>query len=360
MAVLPRIRGVSSHNPEWMVMGRVFEYSDPMAGPGSGCLPAAGCVRPSTRGPREAGHLAARAGRRWTVASLLLGSGALGLGCCWGVRSATADDTKSAPLAAPNHLKAGFQVSFHDSGSDPWLGVEPRNELMALLRFTPDGLRISVPLGTKGRNIGVYTRFGVRGDFEITASYEILAVSPTKEGSGVGPELYVRSDKGWGDFVGMARYVRDDLQGGIISSVHGRKVDGKPTYQGEDVPATNRAGKFRIVRNGPTVNFLVAEGKDERFREVHRCEFGRDDINMVRLSAIFRGSGYELDLLWHDLTIRAEELPGWYRRESMKGQRTLFFWINGVLVVVIVAGLLGYHRWQMRQPLESEPRPLSD
>jgi hypothetical protein len=64
--------------------------------------------------------------------------------------------------------------------------------------------------------------------------------------------LYIRSDKGWGDFVAMAHYVRGD-EGAVIA-------------------------------------------------------------------AIFGGSEHELEIRWHELTIRAEELPGWFDRKSLKGQ----------------------------------------
>jgi hypothetical protein len=67
-------------------------------------------------------------------------------------------------------------VKIRNSGSDPWLAVEPHNEMMSFLGHTRDGLRISVPPKTEGRNVGVYTELGVRGDFEMTASYEILAI----------------------------------------------------------------------------------------------------------------------------------------------------------------------------------------
>jgi hypothetical protein len=135
----------------------------------------------------------------------------------------------------------------------------------------------------------------------------------------VGPELYVRSEMGWGDFVAMARYLRKGQESPVIASTRGRKIDGKPNYHGLDVKSLEKKGKFRIVRNGPMVHFFMAEGKDDQFREVCETEFGTNDIDMVRLAAIFGGSEHEHNILWHELTIRAEALPGWVDRKSLGG-----------------------------------------
>jgi hypothetical protein len=103
-------------------------------------------------------------------------------------------------LASAYHCD--FRGGIYD---DRWLGIEPSGPLSSLAKADEQGLRIAIPAKTNCRGVGVYTRFGVHGDFEITASFEILKADKPREGGGVGPELYLRTVDGWSTFVAKTR-----------------------------------------------------------------------------------------------------------------------------------------------------------
>ncbi|MDR3637967.1 MAG: heparinase II/III family protein [Isosphaeraceae bacterium] len=216
-------------------------------------------------------------------------------------------------LAAPDpaRLKAEYHIDFRNKEYDfQRLSVEPTSGLSSLVKLERRGLRLTVPPKTEGQNVGVYTRFGVRGDFEITASYEVLATGQPEGVSGVGPELYVRSVEGWGHFVAMSQALHKGGASAVIESVYGRKLGRNPTYHGDSVAASARAGRFRIIRTGSTVTFLASQGTGDHFQEVSHATFGTTDIDRVRIAVTFKGSRRVLDVVWQDLSIRAEELPG--------------------------------------------------
>src|SRR5262245_10004120 len=64
--------------------------------------------------------------------------------------------------------------------------------------MTPEkeGLRITLPRDRKRMGqVGVFTNFPVKGNFEITAAYEILHADQPSEGWGVGVTLYIYVDE---------------------------------------------------------------------------------------------------------------------------------------------------------------------
>src|SRR5262249_14328517 len=66
-----------------------------------------------------------------------------------------------------------------------WDGLDPA----ACVHFEPAGLRIDLPDGHPGKRMGtgLYTNFAVKGDFEITMSYEVLKEpAPADAGEGTG------------------------------------------------------------------------------------------------------------------------------------------------------------------------------
>ena len=58
------------------------------------------------------------------------------------------------------------------------------------------------------------------------------------------------------------------------------------------------------------MHFLVAEGDSQDFREINQQELGTEDLEMGRVSAVTGNSPSAVDVLWKNLTIRAEGLPG--------------------------------------------------
>jgi serine/threonine protein kinase len=245
----------------------------------------------------------------------------------------------------PEKLVAVYRQDFRDSRYDNrWLRLEPDGPAGNLVRPEARGLRIAIPAKTNTAGIGTFTRFGVHGDFEITASFEILKVDKPKDGGSVGPELYLRTIDGWGDYVAMARFIRAPEAEPHILVARGEKVEGQIRYHTSEHKNAITAGRFRITRSGPMVQYLLAPADSDDFRELATDDFGIKDLNMVRLMAKINGAGVPLDLLWKDLTIRAESLPGWTDPAAPPPRASMWLvLLAGLVFVAVLALALWWH-----------------
>jgi hypothetical protein len=185
--------------------------------------------------------------------------------------------------------------------------VVGRGDDTALVRSDQGGLRLLGP-DQDGKPVGLVTLFGVHGDFEITASFEAAPTPPPDAGYGAGPELLIKPVGGWETFASMARYRR--AHDSVYSLVHGTQVGEASRLVGEWPTTVATSGRFRLVRKGDMLYYLVADGPSETFREEFRTKFGAQDLELVRIAATTGGSRRPVEAIWKDLSIRAEALPG--------------------------------------------------
>jgi hypothetical protein len=148
----------------------------------------------------------------------------------------------------------------------------------------------------------------------------------------------------------MARLLRIAEPEPQILIAWGERVDGKARYHGGGEKTNLKAGQFRITRVGATVRYFVAPkgGDDFRkggddFREVYQHEFGTKDLDMVRIMGQVNESGAGLDVIWKDLAIAAEALPGLTDGQA-SGPRWSPWW--GVLAGLAVVAALGIVIWR--------------
>jgi serine/threonine protein kinase len=252
----------------------------------------------------------------------------------WALQVSPAVADPAPPLS--DRLKAAweYRCDFRDGRYDyRWLHLEPNGPLASLAKPDRRGLRIAIPPKTDCRGVGAFTLFGVHGDFEVTASFEILRADRPRDGDGVGPELFLRAVDGWDHYASMARMLGADHAEPQLRVAWGEKGDGRPRSPGARDRTDLKAVRFRIARAGSTVHYLVAPKDSNAFREVARNEFGTSDLNTVRLMALINDSGAALDVLWTDLTIRAEALPGFTDGKPPQAQRASWW--------LLLAGLSG-------------------
>jgi len=218
--------------------------------------------------------------------------------------------------AAPPQTK-NFKEYFHsfkdDRDMDPnfdWEGLEPQQ----CVQFEPAGLRMTFPAGHTGKRVGtgVATRSPIKGDFDITMSYEIIK-EPEPEEGGIGTGLFL-----WVDLDAP------QLKRAIVT----RAVWGKKTYYTwlhlvSDVPGNPAAeelrlypvasaattGRLRLVRTGAVLSHYAAEGNSEEFRLLRQHAFGTEDVKRTVLGGQTGGPQAALDFRVTDVRIRAESLP---------------------------------------------------
>jgi serine/threonine protein kinase len=280
--------------------------------------------------------LARRSGAGRLAIPLLLLAVAAG-SAAWTRWALQVPPTPTAPAPRlSDRLKAAweYRCDFRDGRYDyRWLHLEPNGPLASLAKPDRRGLRIAIPPKTDCRGVGAFTLFGVHGDFEVTASFEVLRADRPREGDGVGPELFLRAVDGWDHYASMARMLRADHAEPQLRVAWGEKGDRRPQSPGARDRTDLKAGRFRIARAGSTVHYLVAAKDSDAFREVAQSEFGTGDLNTVRLMALVNDSGAALDVLWTNLTIRAEALPGFTDGRPPEPQRASWW--------LLLAGLSG-------------------
>jgi hypothetical protein len=167
------------------------------------------------------------------------------------------------------------------------------------------GLRITLPANRQNRQpVGLHMKFPLSGDFEITASYELLAADKPPPGRiryGVGVNLLISLGPEQARMAKIARYLVDQGTGYVADIT----VKEAPTpYQSQFVPSDNRAGKLRLRREGSTLRYLVAGREGQPFEEIYQSEFGPDEIGVIRLVANTAGTPAGVDVRLADLRIR--------------------------------------------------------
>jgi hypothetical protein len=207
----------------------------------------------------------------------------------------------------------------------------------------PAGLRITLSgQRASGEAVGVTPRFALSGDFEITASYEILEAAALPTGMGSGVKLWGQIGVAPPDAVTLAHVVRPD-KSNVHVSILAR--GGRPSFKQQKSGATK--GRLRLVRTGSELSFQVAEGDSHAFRELRRDQVRSDDLQPLRLSANTGGAVVPLSIRLIELTIRADRMPG--RRYEPKGKGSWLVAGIAVVAVAAVAGVGGFFVWRRRR-----------
>lgn len=211
---------------------------------------------------------------------------------------------------------------------------------------TPAGLKISLPERQSLLDaIGVLPKFGVRGDFEITARYELVKADPPGVGYGSGVSLRVLTNSSANDGATLARFLHPK-DGQVYST--DRAADrgrGDRSHQGKKFPTEATSGKLRLTRQGSTLHFLVAKGDSGAFEEIWSVEFVPDDVASVRLAADPGRSKSPLEVRLIDFHVRADALP------VSVGRRTApYIWLIWFLAALAGVSVVVVLIWKVLRP----------
>jgi serine/threonine protein kinase len=181
------------------------------------------------------------------------------------------------------------------------------------VEWEPAGVRLRQP-GNQGvlRATGIAPYFQIQGDFEITASYEILHVDRPTTGYGVGVSVYAALDPDTNDAVSLARRLMPDGRT-LFMSDRMTPIADEPNrlrHQVKTFPSTALTGKLRLRREGSMLHFLVAEGDNPEFVEVDELEFSKEEVRFFQISGNAGNSTAGFDIRVLDLAVRADKLPG--------------------------------------------------
>jgi hypothetical protein len=185
----------------------------------------------------------------------------------------------------------------------------------AYVKFEPEGLRITLPPGhpKERTGTGVSTGFAVRGDFEITLSFEVL-MEPTPEDAGPKTRLTLATNldkpSPWLNQVALTR--RITLRGGVQNVTWMTLQDEnskKSTPTSAAFFALENRGRFRLVREGDEVSYYVAEGADGAWKFLTKYTYSAEDVRDVAIVASTGGEKASFDVRVTELVILAAAFP---------------------------------------------------
>jgi hypothetical protein len=216
--------------------------------------------------------------------------------------------------------------------------------------FEPEGLRIRLPAQREqpGAGVGVHTRFVVSGDFEITLSYDLLAVEKPARGRGSGVSLYLEIGSPWQAAATLARVTRVKEGESYVVWRGLRDGPAKGNDRVQTFPAKVRSGKLRLTRTGSSLRYSVAEGDAGVFRGLAQVDFITSDVDSIRFAANTGESPTALDIRLHALQIRAAGLPTGGRGVGPDNQRARgwLFWMLLLGAATLVVTWAGLWLWQ--------------
>lgn len=212
------------------------------------------------------------------------------------------------------------------------------------------GIRLILTEKRKKRDpVGVATKFCLRGDFEITASYELLKADVPVKGYGTGARLWMKLDAASVDVISLGRVVRPKNGDVFVAYRVSKGSNGKQLTQTRSSPAHSKKGKLRLARRGPTLAFLISDGENAEFVELYHLEVGTKDIEQVQLTATTGGEPVTVDLRFANISIRAHKLP----TEPATASRTWWLWWVACAIGVTILGTAGVLIWKRARTRQS-------
>ncbi len=177
-----------------------------------------------------------------------------------------------------------------------------------LVEVTPEeeGLRIKIAANRGKDGAGVETRFPISGDFEITASYEILSADRPGVGYGVGVNLSISPADWKSKRASLGRFWKVQNGSGFSALFMSRAQEAnKAAWE----PTETLKGQLRLRRAGAKLVYLVNVDLGQPFREICQVEYGTDNIDMFRFVANPGNSPAAVDVRLLDLQMHWGGLP---------------------------------------------------
>src|SRR5262249_28486074 len=128
-------------------------------------------------------------------------------------------------------------------------GPDPDNEM----KLEDEGLRITLAADRPQNWVAeVHPNVPLIGDFEFTATYELLSAQQPVKGYGVGVNLTIQDKQQRKIFAKVSRVNRPNV-GSVYFAEHW------PPYDARTRPSDAKSGQLRLTRVGETLYFLVSE-----------------------------------------------------------------------------------------------------
>jgi hypothetical protein len=251
----------------------------------------------------------------------------------------------------PNESGRTFYQDFRDKKISD-LQVRPSfPDAIHRLKSEPEGLRIVLSKGEKHKETGVSPPFDLRGDFDITATYEILHAD-----EGATFEIYLSTSAPTKEALAFHRYLNGGGQGGffitrLTTNEQGKRQNVAGVITTTPVRARERSGRLRIRRSGAEA-LLSAADPDQEFQELFRVPLGVEDIVRLRVGVNPRVARF-VDARLIELNIQGQLISNGTSLTAISYSRGTSLW---VLAGVVALGLLGAAFWTWRRRVAARAR----
>jgi hypothetical protein len=212
-----------------------------------------------------------------------------------------------------------------------------------------EGLRVTLPAKReKLFTMALQNRFVVPGDFEITGTYELLSADapddPKRPMAVVGVNIYIVQGDDQKRTARIGRF--NTFQHGHAYEVAHTDRNPGGTHLQTRFPTKASSGQLRLVRQGTYLSYLVKGDGDETFEELHKVDFGTDDVTVVRFVVNTSEQPLAVDARLIDLRVRSGTLPAVAQMTTedpppaISSSHTWLITGAAMVVLVAAAGLL--------------------
>lgn len=211
------------------------------------------------------------------------------------------------PTQGEDHLPETFFFDFRNKQFDNVTLVPLKAGAVRLIRPTSKGVWVKKPAKTNIPVVGFGTRFRIRGDFEISASFTVPSWVRPKKGYGQGPSIYIRINDESEISALIGRLLRPK-DGHIYSTSLSKTVDDIRKYNVKLYDTKFDSGALQLTRNNNTLSFFIKEGQE--FIKLREVEFGDGDVDLLRIGLQQSDAETPVEVIWESLSVKAESLLG--------------------------------------------------
>lgn len=214
----------------------------------------------------------------------------------------------------PATAQHAHHLDFRNSNFDPKLVDYTLADPEKYLTPEKEGLRLrftdrEAPPARQAA--GVSWRFEARGDFVVTAKYEILKMERPKTGQGVGAGLYLHLKNREQEGIALARRIQPTGDPYLVFNYMITKEKGgnsPKVFKKFPAGASSLRGAFRLSRQGKVLVASVAEAEDA-FTELHRTDVSLADLDLIRFAGFGGGDkNAVLDMRILEFDFQGEDL----------------------------------------------------
>jgi hypothetical protein len=194
-------------------------------------------------------------------------------------------------------------------------------------------------LNASARNdgqFGLYSLFGLTGDFEISATFRVLSLPVPTSGYGVSFGIAV-DDQDAAGMVALARGRRPREPDGYLAT-RGKGRESDRTYDTSQYPSPAKIGRLVLKREKSEIVCLVADNLKDQPHEISRLAYTDGPVRQVRFFADPGGVPATVDATLSGIRFKADAISGDLPRQQES--HALAWWLTMTAIGMTAAVLM--------------------